>query len=232
MKLRILIFGLALIFLSSCSRKLLIQEAYAVEETEDSRRHLPNNRVDLTTSFAGDNGYSFITFQIDVDNRSSETIFFDENDVTLMIGRGSDKQLFYPIPRREVISTLEYESKNVNFNKKADTAEGALGTGFELLAGLLAGDVVGGIFYGSLTAADMLTRRGEFNKAERSIEQELEYHNEYTLGEVTLGPGESGSYDVHFSRTMRANFAQLEIYCADHNYEFGYQLEVKEIKVK
>ena len=232
MKFRILLLATTLILSASCSRKLLIQEAYAIEASDESRRDLSNNRVDIRTSFAGDNGYSFITFQIDVDNKSSETIYFDENDVTLIIGRGADKQLLSSIPKREIISMLEYESKNVNLNKKVDTAEGALGSGFELLAGILAGDIIGGIFYGSLTAADMLTRRNDFKKAERSIEEELAYHEEYTLDEATLAPGESGSYDIHFDRTMQASFAYLEIYCADHNYGFEYQLEVKEIKVK
>ena len=200
----------------------------------DRHNNFPSNRIDLETSFAGDNGYSFITFQVDLVNRSEHTVFIDDNRITLRIdSREEQRDIFHPIPKRDIIESLEEETKNISNQKKLDTAEGALYTGLEVLSGISAtGNLFEGLLFGSLNAVDMISRRRVFNKAENSIEEEIDYHAEYTLDRVMIDPGESATFDVHFERPIRESAAELEINCADHSYLFDYQLELKEMKVR
>jgi len=234
MKFKVLYIVLAALFLSSCAQKLIIQEAYQLEDRGDNRNNRPTNRVDITTSFAGDNGYSFITFQIDVDNRSGETIFLNQNDVALMVDvDDTRRQLFHPIPKRDVVRTLELEAEDISIDKKQDLAEGSLVTGLDVLTGFLTGgDLVGGLIYGAWGASEVISRRQQFNKAERSVEEQINYHKEYTLDRAKIGPGDHATFDVHFERPIKVCRAELEVYCADHMYDFDYQMELREVKVK
>ena len=86
MKLRYLFFVslLGLLLCTSCSRKATLQKAYQFEDRADNRGNNPKNGVNVTTAFIGD-AINFITFQVDVENKSDSSITIDASNIAILI---------------------------------------------------------------------------------------------------------------------------------------------------
>jgi len=215
--------------LASCGNKILFQEA---KYMESSPSNTPN-RVDVNTYYAGD-AFSFITFIIEVDNRSEDTLILTESDVLLEYQNsvGAETKL-YPIRKKKLLADYEDEQKTLNFSKKASAVTNIVSAGFGLLAGIAGGaDAVGIFFYGADATADILADREFYENAQASVEEQLIYMEEYTLEKDTILPGRLGSFDVHFDRLMMSGLAELNVDCDSITYSTTYNLEVKETNVR
>lgn len=228
MKKLLLLFTLVLSY-CSCAPKIALQQAYLLER--DIPEPPAENRVDIKTFYGGD-AFDFITFQIDIDNRSSDTIALDARDITMYLESSNGyKTSLYPIDKNAFINTLSSDAHYLNREKKADTAANIILSGIGVLGAVLGGgNTAETVIYGTGTAVDIMDRRRGYEEAEMSIEEQIAYHEEYTLDRTTLAPGENASYDIHFSRLMTDGYCELEIFCADNNYLFEYDLEVIETR--
>lgn len=219
-----------LIYLSSCAPKILVQEAYYLE---DSSEFNSDNRVDIQSYYGGD-ALDYITFQIDVDNRSSDTISLNQKEIQLLIkDANTPYENLYPIPKDEFIRDLAIQSDELRKEKRASTTANIIFSSLEIIGGIAAGvPATESIIYGTATAADIIDIRRGYEFAEMSIEELIAYHEEYTLDYAVLAPGKSGSYDLHFPRLMLNNDCRFEVYCQDNLYSFEYELRVVETKVR
>ncbi len=225
-----LIFFVVLISASSCSRKVLIQEAYYLE---NESQELSKDRVDIKTFFAGDDGVN-ITFQIDIDNRSESPVVLSERDIQLELKyKGRRRDILTPIRKADLIQNLMYEEERLESEKKADTAANIILSGVGILGGIVAGgSPAETIIYGSGSAADIVTRRNEYNTAQGSIEERIAYIEKYTLDETTIQPGSQATYDIHFDRVMANCFSELVVFYGDADHRSEYELEVQTVKVR
>ncbi len=226
---RSLLLLLMLISLTSCGRKILFQEA---EYMESSPTNTPN-RIDVNTYYAGD-AFSFITFIVEVDNRSADTIILTESNVLLEYQNavGAETKL-YPIRKKKLITDYKEEQKSLEYNKKATTVNNIVSAGLGVLIGITGGaDAVGIFFYGVDATSDILADREYYENAQGSVEDQLAYMEEYTLESDTILPGRLGSFDVHFDRLMMSGLADLKVACDSITYSTTYNLEVKEANLR
>jgi len=216
----------------ACAPKVIIQQAYSLD-TENETQSNSKNRVDVKTFYGGD-AFDFITFQIDIDNRSNDSISLHENDVELVINYLGDKRrVISPIRKNKLITDLEFAEERMDQEKKASTAANGFFLGLGVLAGVLSGaNSVENILYTTESAVYLIDERRQYDLAQGSIEDQLAYLEEYTLGSAIVAPGRSASYDVHFDRLMLDTDCELIIYFADTAYSFPYDLVVEEVKLQ
>lgn len=158
-----------------------------------------NNRIDVRTFYGGDMG-SFITFQVDVDNRSDSSLFIAERDLLFNITQGDGNNLTLgAIRKSRILDDLYREEKRVDKEKKASTIFTVIATGLGLVTGV-GGAGVDAVLYGSDAASVIVGDRRSYNAYQGSIQEMIEYHEEYTLDELEIEPGRSASFDVHFKK--------------------------------
>ena len=228
MKSHILIMMCGLLMVS-CSRKILIQQASQLSDTELRQSE---DRIEVRTYYSGDMG-EFITFQVDVDNRSEETLTISERDLELSLDEGNGRYArMRPIRKAELMDRLHAEKEQLIREKKAVTISRVLGSGLGIVAAVLGG--VSGpeaIIYGSDSAAGIIDDRRAYNAAQGSIEERIEYHEDYTLSRMDVPAGGHGSFDIHFERVMVETMAILKFECKGNELKFPYEFYLEEIKL-
>lgn len=222
----LLAIGLTLV---SCSRKILVQDAYLTQ----SDRGLSDQDVRVETTFAGD-AYSYITFQLDITNNTTDSIRLTERDVELIYNadRGRNQYL-KPIRKVDIISDLEQAEERLAIEKKQETISASVLTGVGVLGSVLAGgNVLDNVIYGTGAAADIMDVRNRYGLEQGSIEDQINYHLEYTLDKVMVPPLGKASYDIHFERLLVDGPAEMVVYFGGQDHVTKYHMEVNQIKVR
>lgn len=214
---------LCLVALVSCSRKTKVQEAYLI----DTERKATLSDIDIRTHYIGD-AFQYITFQVDVDNRSEDTLLVSERNVELRTRHERYRRgNIAPMRKELIIQELQAENDLLEHEKKTKTARRAIFSGVRIVSGVLAGkDKEAAIIDGTAAATDIMDERRQYTAAQGTIEDQVAYIDEYTLGQDVIPPGESASYDVHFERLMLKGRCELVIYCGGEPYATQYELAV------
>lgn len=214
---------ICLIVLVSCSRKIKVQEAYLI----DTERKASTSDVNIRTHYVGD-AFQYITFQVDIDNQSSDTLFVSERDVELRTRHERYRRgNIIPIRKEVIIQDLEAENALLEHEKKTKTARRAIFSGVKIVSGVMAGkDKEDAIIDGTAAATDIMDVRRQYIAAQGSIEDQIAYIDEYTLGHDAIPPGKSASYDVHFERLMIKGRCELVIYSNGAPHATQYELDV------
>lgn len=223
----LILLGLGILLMSSCSRKIAVQKAYQLEDRGDNRNNNPTNDVYVTSAFIGDN-LDYITFQIDVDNQSDEPITIDASNTALLMDvDGVRRRLAQPLYKDDIMRFLNNEKNLLESERKtANTTTAVLG-GLDVLGSVLSGaGPAETVLRGTDYAADAVTRSQQYKLAQQSVEERIAYHDTYSLERAVIEPGTKGTFDIHFQPPMVDAFSELEIRCADHVYDFPYQLQV------
>jgi len=225
----LLLLGLSLLLGTACNRTIALQNAHQLEDRGDNRNNNPTNDVHITTAYIGD-AINHITFQIDVDNRSDQSIIVDASDMALLMDVGGDRRRFArPVHKEDLLRSLRNQKDLLETERKNANTQTAVIGGLDVLAGILSGaDAVETVAVGGGYATEAVDRSQRYKMAQRSVEEELAYHEEFSLDRVMLEPGTKGTFDIHFEPPLLNVFAEIEIRCADHVYDFPYQLEVVE----
>lgn len=224
-----LLFLFAFIMTCSACNKVYIQEAYLLEESQ--RRPLPDNMVDVKTFYGGD-AYQYITFQVEIENKTRDTIEISDSDISIKLDKDYRRQVqFYPIPKEDILYNLETTAVQIERERKAQRTGNIIASGANIIGGILLGagaveSIVFGVNDATIIAED--DRRGKL--AKNSIEDQIIYHEEYTLDHGIILPGGFASFDVHFERPMTDGRCEIEVDCADATYRFDYMLEVVKVK--
>lgn len=217
------LFLLSFILLTSCSKKIRVQEAYLI----DTERQAVSSDIDIRTHYVGD-ALQYITFQVDIANRSKDTLFFSERDIELRTRHDQRRKAnISPIRKETIIQDLEAEEAQLEHEKKTNTARRAIFSGVKIVTGVIAGkDVDDAIIKGTESATDIMDERRQYSAELGTIEDQISYIDKYTLGEDRIPPGQSASYDVHFRRLMIKGLCELVIYSAAKPHVTLYELAV------
>ena len=214
---------LSLVLLISCSRKIKVQEAYLIEYD----RPTPSSDIDIRTHYVGD-AFQYITFQVDIANRSADTLFVSERDVELRTRfERSRRGNISPIRKEVIIQDLEAENALLEHQKKSNTTRRAIFSGVRIVTGVMAGkDIDGAIIDGTESATGIMEERRQYIAAQGSIEDQIAYIAAYTLGHDNIPPGASASYDVHFERLMLKGRCELVVFSTGEPRATQYELDV------
>ena len=235
MKLRYLFFVslLGLLLCTSCSRKATLQKAYQLEDRADNRSNNPKNGVNVTTAFIGD-AINFITFQVDVENKSDSSITIDASNIALLIDLGDTRRQYaQPVHKADIINYLSREAGLLESERKsANTVTAVLG-GLDVVASVLSGaGAAETVIRGGDYAVEAVDRSQRYKLVQQSVEEQLAYHEEFSLDRATIPPGAKATYDIHFEPPMVNAYGELEITWANHTYDFHYKLEVIEERLR
>ena len=212
----------------ACSRKILVQDAFLSESDRGIQQD-----VRVQTTYAGD-AYSYITFQLDITNNSSDSIRLSQRDVELVydIDRGRNRYL-KPIRKADIILDLVQAEEILEAEKKQETISAGVVTGIGILTSVLAGgSVVDNVVYGAASTADIMVVRDRYGLDQGSIEDQIRYHEEYTLEDVMIPPLGKASYDVHFERLLIDGPAEMVVYFGGLDHMTQYHMQVNEVKVR
>lgn len=220
-----------LFFLSSCARQIALQEAFLLEDYKNTSSL--ENRVEVSTLYVGD-AIDYITFQVDVVNDSNESIGIDARDIELYYeGSGRRQIAARPMYKDEIIDYLYLEQKNVERNRKSETTQNAIFAGLDILGGIVSGaSTAETLLYGGSYAADIVDRSNRLKDVELTIEEQIEYHEIYSLNRDVIRSGEAGSYDIHFETPLIKGDATLEILVGGKVYKFDYELSVRKERLR
>jgi len=170
---------------------------------------------------------------LDVKNNGSDTLFFNDGDVTLNINApyaNMAKSEYRILKKEHLIESLEYEREDVEQEKKTRTTVNAIGAGLDVLSFAIGGGGIGAVVYGAESALYIAEDRRQYSIIEGDIEDQMAYLDAYALGEVALPPGEAGSWDLIFDRDMIDVACTLEVVLNEKTYPFDYNLFVSKKK--
>ena len=226
---RALQFLALLLILTSCGRKVYVQDAFEV-----TNNRVKNDTPIRVNTYYGGDAFSYISFQVDIENNSDDTLHITQRDIELQMAmQGQRRLVSKPIRKDELINDLLNEQEQLQSAKRRETTAGVILGGAGILTSVLAGGGAGqNILIGSDAAVDILDRRDRYGLAQGSVEDLIIYHEEYTLDDAKIAPGGKGSFDVHFDRELLDTRAELVVYAGGRDYVTEYALEVNQLRVR
>lgn len=227
---QLLLFGLIIFTLSSCSRKVYFQDAVPSNETS---YYIENSDIHINTYYAGD-AVDYIIFEIDVTNKSQEDIYLDHKDVVLrlMDDRG---QPMPSLSRTLLIDDVYTKRQQLKQQRRSRNIEAALGIGLGVLTAVTFGNPAAtfdAILYSIDSAAYAFEGNRSYALLAGSLDEQLDYINTLVLDATKIPPGDEQSWDVLFEPEIMDNACQLQLECMGQTFTFDYDLFVGEMKVR
>ncbi len=219
-----------LVFTSSCSQKIYVQEAF---EKPQSLERTGNSTIEIKTRYAAD-GFDYLIFQMDINNRSDEPFSISSEDLTLHVFETQGPQENFSLValnKEDLIYDLQRTQEQVKRERKTRQAENILGLGINILGIALGGNNIEGLIYTTEAAGILIEDNRAYKLFEGSLEEQMQYVDDWVLDRTTLQPGESVSYDVLFDRILIEGEADFEVKNTQVNYIQTYYLEIKEQKI-
>ncbi len=214
---------------TSCTQKIYLQDASPENDTE----YIETNDVSVATRYSGD-AFDYIIFEIDIDNLSDETIELSSRDVKLMISdnEGLRDRKLRAIDKDYLIDMLYNEQELVKRERTARNVGGIVNLGLTLLGGVAGNNTLNTAIYATDSAAAIIDNNRAYKLISGSIEDQIIYLEDWVLKKDTIGPGESGSWDILFDRYLIEGNATLEISNGQLDHAFPYQLYIREEKIR
>lgn len=229
---------LSVITLCSCSRKYYYQEAYLSTSDGNYRSGVDENIEDnpiedviIETRFSGD-AFSYLVFEIDIDNRSGQDILISINDMVLSVEENRDGYAYdlLPLDKSMVIADLKNEQQDVKSERKTQNVLNAVGVGASLLSIFASPNIdgVGTALYATDATVSILETDRAYRLVEGDIEDQILYIDEWVLGNELIKAGDKISFDLLFERVLTDAEATMIIDNDQIQYSCGYTLSVME----
>jgi len=234
----IYILLIAVISLSSCSRKFYYQEAYLSDENSEYTDGLDENITDnpiedviIKTRYSGD-AFQYIVFEIDIDNRSAEDLLLSIDDITFAMQEDRDGYTYdlKPLDKSLIIADLKNEQRSVKSERKTQNVLNAVGVGASLLSIFLTpgADAVNTAIYATDATVGILETDRAYRLVEGDIDDQILYIGEWVLGDELIKAGENISFDLLFDRRLTDAQATMIIDNNQIQYDCSYTLRVIE----
>ena len=230
------IFLLAfIVMLSSCSPGFQTFHAepelidYEIDEQLYSDHEVDS--CDVSCFFVGD-ALNYVIFQIDIEHELDESQKISASDLRIVDLRTA--QIIHSISREEALASLELERDDLQREKRNRTINEVAWVGFNVLAALLGGGgsaaTVNSLAYSVESSVYILQERRDFDIINGSIEEEIKYIEDWTLGEDLVHPNESYTVDVLFPRDMDLRSIEVQVDFAGKKLYFPFKVSLQKIK--
>jgi hypothetical protein len=221
---------LFVLVISSCSKKFYYLDAHQTPLEEASQ----NDSLIIQSSFAGD-AFDYIVFEVTLKNKTSDTVSLSYTDINLIVfenEENDDPVLFHALNKDDIIYDIQHQHRQVERDKKTSTTLNIIGVGLDLIGIAATGNVstAEAIIYSAESAGYILQERRAFQLVEGSLQDQMDYIEQWVLENDYVAPGESRSWDILFERVLVNTDASLEIFCEDFDFHFDYRFQVIEEK--
>lgn len=194
-----------------------------------------NPEIDTEIYFAGD-ALDYVIFELDVINNSPDSVFVTSRDIQLEVydKRNRPPVILNTLSKDEIIWSLQDAHKRLQSEKKARDIGNAIGIGLDLLVIGSSGGMnsTQAIFYSVDAASYMLEDARAHKLMTGELEDQIDYVEEWVLGETVLAPGEKGSWDILFPRQLYEAPAIVVWEGNRHIYKQDFELYIKEERVR
>ena len=220
-------YFLALLTTFSCSHRYYYLEGYQAAD-----EYQKNDSIIVKSAFAGD-AFDYIVFELTVENKTSDTIQMASKDVNLILRENeilTDATLFHALSKKDIIYDLESTAAQVNRDKKTRTTLSIVEVGLNLIGIAATGNAnsAGAVIYAAESAGYILEERRAYNLLQGSLEEQIQYVEDWVLDKDQVAPGDLKSWDILFERLLVDSDGTLEVFCKDYDFYFDYQFVVKE----
>lgn len=214
----------------SCSKKIMLQDAERLEVNDNS---VTKDGIRVQCFYAGD-AMEYIVFELDLFNESREDLIVNARDISLVINEPGYQRNLKPLRKSEIISQLEYEHRQVKAERKANNILGAISIGINLVAiGTNSNfPVIDGISYATESAVYMIEDNRAYALIQGSLEEQVEYVDQWVLERDTLAAGEDYSWDVLFERNLINAPVQFVINIQGQEYIQDFQFYTSEERIR
>jgi len=214
----------------SCSKKIMLQGAERLEVRDSD---LSQDAIRVQCFYAGD-AFEYIVFELDLFNESEYDVIVNARDISLIIHEPGNQRSLRPLRKSEIISQLEYEHRQVNAERKANNILGAIGIGVTLVAiGVNSNyPVIDGFSYAMESAVYMLEDNRAYALIEGSLEEQVDYVNQWVLERDTLAAGEDYSWDILFDRELINAAVQFVVSINGQEYIQDFQFYTHEERIR
>jgi len=215
----------SVLLLSSCSQKVYFFEADKLENSQ-----LENIDIKVNGFFAGD-ALDYVVFELDVINNTSDSISFDYKDIYLKI---DESEIILPaLNKNDVIHEVEERQLQLKREKRSRDIGNAISIGLDLLL-IGSGNInaLDAIIYSTETAAYMLEDSRAHKLMKGSLEEQIQYLNDWIIHHESVPPLTEDSWDVLFDRQLFDTRADLIVEIEDREFAIPFQLKTIEEKVR
>jgi len=207
------LLALSLLFLFSCKTS---KDAYRF--TEPQALFISQDRVEMDILLLEDNPAKHI-FQIEINNRSDNTLFLSQEEVALQMRIDEDEILTEtPIPKSSILLEAYTMKEKAESDFKSERTANWIVSGLGVLSGLLIGAPVISIE----SAADGAIYGAGNNRNQKRYAKDLDEYIQaietFVLDTISLAPGRSRSFDVHFHKIGKKSRGQLEFTHPDFKF--------------
>ena len=210
MKFRHNILLLSIVILSySCSPQIYFLEANKIEKITENHQ----GEVAITADFAGD-AIDYIIFELTIENNSTDTFFIRNEDITLNLSEEetSSQRPIFPLEKDFLLERIENRKDENRVRKKHRTLNLVLG-GLDILTTLLSPGLSAGnrLLYAIEPAVYMADGQRSSKLVERSIDEQIQYVEDWAFDDTFILPGAEGSWDILFESVLINGSAELNI---------------------
>lgn len=213
----------------SCSQKVYFFEAQKLP-TQTSK----NEDVVVVDAFFAGDALDYVVFELDIYNNSMDTLNLDYRKIYLEAIEENEASIstLYALNSNDVIFEVEERSRQLKAEKTGRDIGNAISIGLNLLLiGSGNYNAIDAVVYSTETAAYMLEDARSHKLIKGSLEEQIQYLDEWVLYKEQLGPNEENTWDVLFDRQLFNAEADFVIVINDQSYKIPFDIFIKEEKV-
>lgn len=225
----LVLFAFSVLLMCSCSQKVHFLEAEKLPQTLNE-----NEKIQVDAFFAGD-ALDYVVFELDVINNSNDSLYLDFRNVFLEVLEinQNNRSDIYALNPHDVIFDIEQEALQLKREKTGRDIEGVVSIGLNVLfAGSGNFSAIDAIVFSTETAAYMLEDSRAHKLVQGSIEEQIQYIDEWVLFNQVLGPNEENTWDILFERQLFNSETNFTVIINDKRYTVPFDIFIKEEKVR
>jgi len=222
---KLLLLFVSIILMTSCSQKVYFFEADKLEMSEEG-----NIDIEVNAFFGGD-ALDYVVFELDVKNNTPDSLYIDYKDVYLRINES--QVVLNALNRNDLIFEAESRQQELTREKRGRDIGNAISIGLDvLLIGTGNVNAIGTLIYSTETAAYMLEDSRAYKLLKGSLDEQIQYIEDWVLFHETVPPNNEDSWDVLFERQLFDAKADLIVKIDDKKYSIPFNLRTIEEKVR
>ena len=224
--------ALSVFLFCSCAQKVYFQDARKIDAPENINRY---DDIQIESYFSGD-ALDYLVFELDLFNNGSEDVRISRKDISLhIIPVTGSSYILNPLHKADLIRELERRHKQAESDRKTNNIINAVGIGLDLLVIGTSGGSYAGIdaaIFATESAAYALEENRAFKLLSGSLEEQIEYVNQWVLDQDTIKAGEEYSWDILFERSLIDADAEFRVVIDNRKFSQLFNLNIREEKVR
>ena len=225
------LMAILILALPSCAPKIYLQEA---DKLKSENNITEQNDVRVQSYYSGD-ALEYLVFELDAFNNSQDTVVLDYRNIQLLIeDEDGNEIVLKSLNKDRLIADLKQYHEEVKIQNRTRNISNAIGIGLNIfLIGNYSNNVgVDLAIYASESAAYMLEDNRAHKLLSGSIEEQIEYVNEWVLETDSIPPGSDNSWDILFARKLTEGKGSVVVKIDDDEYSQTFKLFLREEKLR